>query len=96
MKKQKAVKVRKPCELDLSSICCFVCQIMMNVQRRHITTAAVQEMNIVIIHKVALTVYATQASKETSLGNNVKVLFCNTIKLVGLDHAGIILFSLQN
>ena len=45
----------------------------MSVQRRHLTTAAVQEMKIVLTHKVDLIVYATKGTVKMNLGKNVKV-----------------------
>ena len=42
----------------------WLAQILMNVKRSHLTTAIVQEMNIVLTHKVALTVYAMTGLQE--------------------------------
>ena len=45
----------------------------MNVRRSHVTTATVQEMNIFIIHRVALTVYAMKGLEEMNTLDHVRV-----------------------
>ena len=45
----------------------------MSVQRRHLTTAAVQEMKSVLTHKVDLIVYAKKGTEKMNLGKHVKV-----------------------
>ena len=45
----------------------------MSVQRCHLTTATVQEMKVVITHKVDMIVYAKMGTVKMNLGKNVKV-----------------------